>query len=231
MPHGFHRFAAALACACLLSSCLESYEEDMVINGDLSGRAVVRVGLPDLVASKFDAVREQFAPKNIEKRFASLSGVTLQSYTLTEGRYQVATFEVSFSSLENLGAAAAANKPAQMLVGEFAINRGEGGRRVIERKLGRGVATAELPADKFAQFKIHFQLPVEVTGTDSGLKDSSHNDVRYRWSLANIAAQQPTMVNKIVEPPPWLMIFGGGFALLIIAWFAWLAFGRRKAVR
>jgi hypothetical protein len=224
----FRRCAPAVfagACVCLLSACLENYEEDMVINADLSGRVVVRVKLPDVLLTKFDAVRAEFAPKNVEKRFDAASGVSLKSYTLTEERFPQATFDVAFSSLDKLSAAAAANPPVQMLVGAFSVKTADGGRTVIERKLGRGKATAELPADKFAQFKMHFQLPVEILSTDSGFKDTSQNDVRYRWSLADIAAQKPVMLNAVETPTQWLWILGGVGGLLVVAWLGWLAFG------
>lgn len=221
----------AAGCVCLLSACLESYEEDMVIHADLSGSAVVRIKLPDALLSKFDPVREEFAPANIEKRFKSLSGVSLKRYTITEGRYPEATFEVSFSSLEKLAAAAAANKPAQMLVGEFVVKEDEDGRTVIERRLGGGSATMALPSDKFALFKTHFQRPVELSNSDSGFKDSAHNDVRYRWSLAEIAAQKPSMLNKLVKPLPWLWILGGVAALVALAWVGWKVFGQKEVAR
>jgi len=234
MTRFLRRFAAVMfstGCVFLLGACLESYEEDMVINGDLSGRAVVRIKLPDTLLSKYDAVREEFAPKNIQKRFASLSGVSLKNYTITEDRFPEATFEVAFSSLEKLAAAGAANKPAQMFVGEFVVKIDDDGRTIIERKLGNGTATMQLPSDKYALFKTHFQWPVELTNSDSGFKDSAHNDVRYRWSLADIALQKPSMVNKLVKPLPWLWIFGGAAAFLVVAWIAWLTLGRREVAR
>ncbi|HEY2574456.1 MAG TPA: hypothetical protein VGH65_10310 [Verrucomicrobiaceae bacterium] len=223
MKRLLRRCIAALACGVLLSSCLEGYDEEMVIYSDLSGRAVVKVNLPDAVLSKFDSVRDEFEPKKIQKRFASLSGVTLERYSLTEGRFAEATFEVSFSSLEKLNAAAAANQPAPMLVGEFVVTKDADGRTIVERKLGLGTATADLPADKYANYKMHFQEPVVVARTDSGFKDASHNDVRYRWKLADISIQKPTMVNKLAKPLPWAWILSGAAALLFGSWIVWLA--------
>ena len=89
-----------------------------------------------------------------------------------------------------------------MVVGEFVVTQDSDGRTVIERKLGNGTATAELPADKYVHYKIHFESPAVLLRTDSGFKDTSHNDVRYRWSLANLAAQKPSMVNKVENGCP-----------------------------
>ena len=204
MTRLLRRLAAPLACGILLSSCLEGYDEEMVIYPDLSGRAVVKVDLPDALLSKFDPVRAEFEPGKISKRFAPLSGVKLERYSLTEGRLAQATFEVSFSSLEKLNAATAANAPARVLVGEFAVRTDDDGRTVVERKLGAGAEAAELPADKHANYKMHFQSPMVVVRTDSGFKDASHNDVRYRWKLGDIPLQKPAMVNKLAKPAPWV---------------------------
>lgn len=200
----------------------------MVIYSNLSGRAIVKVRLPDSVVSQFDSVQAEFSRQKIEERFASLSGVSLKNYSLSEGRHPEATFEIAFTSLEKLSAAAAANPPAQMLVGEFVVKKDEEGRTVVERNLGKGTATMELPSDKFAQFKIHFQSPVELSNTDSGFKDGSHNDVRYRWSLSDIDRKRPSMINKLVKPFPWVYIVGGAVALLILGRILWPVFMKKK---
>lgn len=228
-----NRIAAALltiALPCLLGGCLEGYEEEMVIHSDLSGSATVKVALPDALLSGFDGVHAEFALDRIQKRFGAAKGVKLMGYTLTEGRFPEATFNVAFSSLDALGAAAAANPPAQILVGEFTVKPEAGGRTTIERRLGRGTATMSLPTDKFAIYKTHFRLPVELSNTDSGFKDTSRNDVRYRWSLADIGSQKPSMVNQVVKSWPWAWIFGGAAAVLFSGWVLWMGYGRPKVV-
>ena len=209
-----------------LSSCLELYTEEMVIHPDLSGEAVVTVKLPDTLISKFDAVQDEFAPAKIKKRFDAASGVTLKSYSISEGRHPEAVFRVSFSSLEKLSAAAAANSPAQLLIGEFKISTDEDGKRRIERQLGKGKPTAELPADGYANYKIHFDQPMEVVGTNSEYKDTSHGDVRYRWPIATIAEQQPLIVNRTSKALPWLIILISLAVLLLATWIGWLKFGQ-----
>lgn len=231
MTHILRRSAAALLafiCASLLSSCLEAYEEEMVIKANLSGTAVVKVTLPNAIAAKYSAVHEAFSRQKIEELFESLDGVTLKKYTLSEARNPEATFEVAFTSLEKLSAAAAANKPAQMLVGEFIVKKDAEGKTVIERQLGNGTPLMELPSDKYAQFKIHFQQPVELSNTDSGFKDTSHNDVRYRWSLGQIASQKPSMVNKLMKPVPWILIISTALVLLILGRILWLSFIKNR---
>jgi len=210
----------ALFCACGLSSCLDQYSEDMVIHSDLSGEATVTVILPDSLLDKYDAVQKEFSEVNMRKRFDKASGVKLEEYTLTEGRHPEATLRVSFNSLEKLSEAAKQNPPAQMLIGQFTVTK-DGKYTVVERKLGQGTPTMSLPADKNAIYKMHFDMPVEVAHTDSGFFDKSHGDVRYRWSFADLAAQRPVLVNKVLKPLPWLWIVVSVAALIVLAWIVW----------
>jgi hypothetical protein len=225
--HHLGLLCAALLSTLLLSSCLEEYNEEMEIRPDLSGTATVTVKLPDTLLDKYDKVQEEFKEANIRKRFAKVSGVKLDDYNVTEGRHPVATFTVSFSSLEKLSEAAKQNAPAQMLVGEWIVSK-DGENTVVERRLGRGTATMSLPADKNALYKLHFDMPVEVMHTDSGLYDKSHGDLRYRWTMANIESDQPSMINKVIKPLPWLWIGLSIAVLVVIAWYAWKYFENLK---
>ena len=210
----------ALSCACGLSSCLDQYSEEMVIHSDLSGEATVTIILPDSLLEKFEPVQKEFSEASIRKRFDKASGVKLEKYTFTEGRHAEVKLEVSFSSLEKLSDAAKDNPPAQMLIGQFSITR-DNKYTVVERQLGVGKPTMSLPNDKNALYKIHFDMPVEISHTDSALFDKSNNDVRYRWSLAELAAQQPLLVNKVMKPLPWLWIAVSVVALIVLAWIIW----------
>jgi hypothetical protein len=210
----------ALLCACGLSSCLDQYSEEMVIHSDLSGEATVTVILPDTLLEKYDAVQKEFSEANLRKRFDKASGVKLTSYSISEGRHPEVRLEVSFSSLEKLSEAAKANPPAQMLIGQFTISK-DGKYTVVERKLGLGTATMSLPTDKNAVYKMHFDMPVEVAHTNSGFFDKSHGDVRYRWSLADLASQQPVLINRVLKPLPWLWIAVSVAGLIVLAWIIW----------
>ncbi len=216
----------ALMCA-MLTSCLELYDEEMIIHADLSGSAKVTVKLPDILVTKFDSVREEFAEGKIRERFSSLNGVKLNSYSITEGRFPVATFEVSFSSLQKLSAAAEGNAPAALLIGVFNIKK-ENGNMVVERKLGEGQPSMSLPLDKYAVYKMHFNTPVEVVSTNSEFFDKSHSDVRYRWPLATIQSQRPLISNRFVKPMPWMEIALGFLILCVIARIAMGIFSKRK---
>lgn len=213
----------------MLTSCLELYDEEMIIHGDLSGSAKVTVKLTDTLVSKFESVRDEFAEAKIRERFAGLNGVKLDKYTLTEGRFPEATFEVSFTSLQKLSAAAEANDPAQLLIGVFNI-KNVNGNIVVERQLGQGKPGAGLPMDKNAVYKMHFQVPVEVVGTNSEYFDKSHSDVRYRWPMANIAAQQPLISARFIKPLPWLQIAIGFVVLCVIVRICLSVFRKKKVI-
>jgi hypothetical protein len=225
-----HRLAlcgAAILGTLSLSSCLDEYNEEMEIRPDLSGVATVTIKLPDSLLDKFDKVQEEFKEANIRKRFEKVSGVTLEEYSYSEGRHPEVKLTVSFKSLEKLSEAAKQNAPAQMFVGEWVISK-EGQNTVVERRLGRGTATMSLPADKNALYKLHFDMPVEVVHTDSGLYDRSNGDLRYRWSMANLESEQPVMTNKVVKPLPWAWIAVSVAALIVVAWYAWKYFDNLK---
>ncbi len=211
----------------MLTSCLELYDEEMIIYADLSGSAKVTVKLPDTLVTKFDTVRDEFTEGKIRARFSSLNGVKLTSYSITEGRFPVATFEISFSSLQKLSAAVEANDPAQLLVGVFTIKK-DNGNIVVERKLGEGKPGMSLPLDKYAVYKMHFNTPVEVVGTNSEFFDKSHSDVRYRWPLATIESQQPLISNRFLKPMPWMEFAIGFVVLCLIARIAMGVFSKRK---
>lgn len=213
----------------MLTSCLELYDEEMIIHADLSGSAKVTVKLQDTLQSNFDSVRDEFAEGKIRERFSGLNGVKLTSYSITEGRFPVATFEVSFSSLQKLSDAAEGNAPAQFLAGVFKIKK-ENGNIVVERKLGEGKPGMSLPPDKYAIYKMHFNTPVEVIGTNSEYFDKSHSDVRYRWPLATIESQQPLISNRFVNPFPWLKIAIAFVALCLVARIAMMVFSKPKVV-
>jgi len=230
MTRCLHRLAlcgAALLGMLTLSSCLDEYDEEMEIKPDLSGEATVTIKLPDSLLDKFDKVQEEFKEANIRKRFDKVSGVKLKEYSYTEGRHPEVRMTVSFSSLEKLSEAAKQNPPSQMFIGEWIVSK-EGQNTVVERRLGRGTPTMSLPADKNVLYKLHFDMPVEVVHTDSGLFDKSNGDLRYRWSMANLEAQQPVILNKVVKPLPWAWIIVSAAALVVVAWYAWKYFDNLK---
>ncbi len=213
----------------MLTSCLELYDEEMIIYADLSGSAKVTVKLPDTLQNKFDSVRDEFTEGKIRERFSGLNGVKLTKYSITEGRFPEATFEVSFSSLQKLSAAAEGNAPAQVLVGVFNIKK-DNGNTIVERKLGEGKPAMSLPLDKYAVYKMHFNAPVEMVGTNSEFFDKSQSDVRYRWPLATIESQQPLISNRFLKPIPWMQIAIGFVVLCLIARIAMSVFSKRKII-
>lgn len=219
---------AALLSAMSLTSCLDNYKEEMIIHSDLSGEATVTIVLPDTLLDKYEPVQKELSEASLRKRFDKASGVKLESYEITDGRNPELTLRVSFSSLDKLSAAAKDNAPAQMLIGQFTISK-ENNYTVVQRQLGTGTPTMPLPNDKYVNYKMHFDMPVEVAHTDSGFFDKSNGDVRYRWSLAELNALKPTLVNKVIKPLPWLWIGISVVTLIVLAWYVWQAM--QKAAR
>ena len=217
-------FAAALAL--LLTSCLD-YEEEMWIHSDLSGRAVIKVTLPDIVKDKYAPVQEEFAPAKVKERFAKAKGLTLTSYELDESsRHPIATLDFEFSSLENLSAAAEANGPAVGLMGKFVIEK-DASETKVTRTLGTVTPTLELDDKSYVQYVMHF--PVDLSYTNTTRHDASHDTVRYHYKLEDVFNQQPVLVNTMPKIKDYRMLLIIGTCLAVAAYVGWLTMRKKPS--
>ena len=218
--------SAALAVAALfsLSSCLD-YEEDMIVNDDLSGQVLVTLTLPDTLVSKYEKLGAELEQAKIEKRLESVSGVSLASYQTTGGRQPKITMLIKFSSLDKLSEAVAANPPAAVFAGRYTVSR-ENGLTKIERKLGVGDLGKDIPEFNAAIYKTHFNGT--IAGTNSGFYNGFGQDVRYRYKLADLLAQQPIQTTTLSKSFPWMLILGGLVVIAAVAWYGWEYFGKKK---
>jgi hypothetical protein len=218
--------AAALAVVAMLSlsSCLE-YDEEMIINSDLSGTALVTLTLPDTLVSKYERLGIELDKEKIEKRLESVSGVSLASYQNSGGRQPKITMEFKFSSLEKLSEAIAANPPAAIWAGQFTVTK-EGKDTKIDRKLGVGDPGNDLPPYNNVRYKTHFNG--KIKSTNSPKFNSPANDVRYDWSLAKLVALQPTQSTTLTKGFPWLILLLVVAAVAAAAWYGWEYFGKKK---
>ena len=219
----------AFASTVLLSSCLDYEEQEMVIHDDLSGEAVVKLTLPDVLLTKFSGVLDEFSKEKLEKRFDLVSGVTLAEYVMnSEKRRPELTLHVKFVSLKKLDEALAANPPAAMLAGRFEVTRDKG-LTTIDRKLGTVTPKDGIGEGNYAMYVMRFESP--IAHTNSGFEDGAHYTVRYRHKVDDVISQQPVLSNSIAKPFPWvwillsLVVVGGG------AYFGWQKFGTRKVIR
>lgn len=219
-------FTAALAVVamCSLSSCLD-YDEDMIINADLSGQVLVTLTLPDTLMSKYEKLGAELEQAKIEKRLESVSGVSLASYQNTGGRQPKITMLIKFSSLDKLSEAVAANPPAAVFAGQYTVSR-ENGLTKIERKLGVGDLGKDVPEFNAAIYKTHFNGT--IAGTNSGFYNGFGQDVRYRYKLSDLIAQQPIQTTTLSKSFPWMLILGGLAVIAAIAWYGWEHFGKKK---
>lgn len=214
----------AIAAAFLLSSCLD-YDEELTIHSNLSGEASVILTLPSPLISKYDRVGIELDRAKIEKRLESVSGVTLTTYENSGGRNPVVKLVFKFSSLDKLNEAIKANPPAAIWAGQFTITR-EGGLTKIERKLGVGSPGVELPEYNNVLYKTHYDG--KIAATNSPQYNSPAKDVRYRYKLSDMIAQQPTQSTSIAKGWPWMLILGGLALIGGAAWYGWEYFGKKK---
>lgn len=226
MLHRLSSVIAALAATMMLSSCLD-YEEELIINQDLSGQALVTINLPDALVSKYDPVQAEFTPAKMSKRFEDLDGVTLVSYGVTQDRKAVAKLLINFKSIEKLNEAIAKNPPAAIVAGVFTVKK-DGDKTTIERKLGQGEPKGELGDSNYVQYKTHFGAT--ISGTNSKFYNSHGQDVRYRETLLNIISQKPIQSTTVVEPKPWAIILFCIAVLAGAAFYGWKLLGKKKVV-
>ncbi len=214
----------AVATMLSLSSCLD-YEEDMIVNDDLSGQVLVTLTLPDTLISKYEKLGAELEQAKIEKRLENVSGVSLASYQTTGGRQPKITMLFKFSSLDKLSEAVAANPPAAVFAGQYTVTR-ENGVTKIDRKLGVGDLGKDLPEFNTAIYKDHFNGT--IAGTNSGFYNNHGQDVRYRYKLTELLAQQPIQTISLTKSIPWMLILGGLAVLAAAAWYGWEYFGKKK---
>ena len=219
--------ALAFACALSLSSCLD-YDEELTIHNDLSGEVSVVLTLPDTLITKYDQICKELERAKIEKRLANASGVQLVRYEKSEGgRQPKITMVFKFSSLEKLNDAIAANPPASIWAGQFAIKK-EGGVITVDRKVGVGNAAVEMPEHNNVFYKTHYDG--KITTTNSPRYNSPAKDVRYQYELSELMARQPTQSTTFAKGWPWLLILGCLAAIGGAAWYGWEYFGKQKPV-
>jgi hypothetical protein len=219
--------ALAFAGALSLSSCLD-YDEELTIHNDLSGEVSVVLTLPDTLNTKYDQVGKELERSKIEKRLANASGVQLVRYERTEGtRQPKITMVFKFSSLDKLNDAIAANPPASIWGGQFAIKK-EGDFITVDRKMGVGNAGVEMPEYNNVLYKTHYDG--KITSTNSPQYNSPAKDVRYRYKLTEMMARQPTQTTTFAKGWPWLLILGSLAAIGGAAWYGWEYFGKQKPI-
>jgi hypothetical protein len=214
----------AVAMLMLMSSCI-GYDEELIIHENLSGEASVTLTLPNVLVTKWENVATELEKVNIEKRLDKVSGVKLKSYEKTEGRQPTIRLVIAFSSLEKLNEAIAKNPPAAVWAGQFTITKEEG-KTKVERKLGVGDAGKDLPSGLYALYKTHFDGT--IVATNSKQYNSPAKDVRFRYSLDEMLAQQPVQSTTTAKGWPWTLILICLAAVAGAAWYGWEYFGKKK---
>lgn len=199
----------------------------MIIHKDLSGEVISTITLPDSLISSYSKVGPEFDEAKLRARFDALSGVKLLNYSKSNDRRPVVKLHISFSSLEKLNEALAANKPAGILGGEFTVSKADGKTSIV-RKLGVGEPISDLPQQNWVQYKTHFDG--KIANTNSGFYDQANSDVRYRFKLTEILANQPTQETVLARALPWKWIFICLVVIAAAAYYGWELTKKKKVV-
>lgn len=191
----------------------------MIIHKDFSGELKATVRLPDALNDQFAGIQTKFSEENIQKLFQDLNGITLTQYEFTPGRRAEAKFSMKFKSLERLNEAIQSRPPVSFLLGTVTVKR-EDDRAVIERQLGGGdVQANQILSSNTAMYLMKFSSPIKAT--NSGFYNNHGQEVRFRYSLAEIQAQKPILSTTVQIPIPWLWIGLGAIAVFAALWLAW----------
>jgi hypothetical protein len=153
--------------------------------------------------------------------------VKLINYSKSTDRRPVVRLHIKFTSIEKLNEAIAANKPAAILAGQFTVTKEEGKTRIV-RKLGTGDSLSDLPQQNWIQYKTHFDG--KIASTNSGFYDQANSDVRYRYKLTELLANQPTQENVLARATPWLWIFICVLVIAAAAYYGWKLTGKKVVV-
>jgi|GEM_PF-5608187 len=203
----------------LLSSCLD-YEEELTFNENLSGEVLVTLTLPDTLGTKFREVPALFSEQSIQGYLEKASGVRLLAYQYKADRRPEVKLKLAFASLDAWNDAVALHPQASLLAGKFTRSKSDKGV-TLERQLGIGpeIPSADLQGFNYVNYTLRFRDPILTTNSPQFNKHG--NELRYRYSLDKLLAQQPVMTMTIKQSQPWIFIGLASAAAVFALWKIW----------
>ena len=231
------RFLFLLALAVLLGGGVD-YDEEMWLNGDLSGRVNRVISVQEEIVKGTTGLEKDLSEAGVRRDVERLPGVKLEGFESFRGAGKVvAKLRITFDSLEKLTrheATASESTPLSLL---GAVSLREDGRQwTLERTL---TALPETKAkstgsDLFAKglgsllfsknhltYKLH--LPGEIITANSQHLDGKERTVEWTYTLAQAMREPPVMRAEWKKGFPWvwLLVSGGilgGAAVAMVVW-------------
>ncbi len=223
------KFSSRLKClliiftAVLLGGCVD-YDEEMWLNGDLSGRVNMVISVQEEIVKGTTGLEKDLSEEGVRRDLERLPGVKLESFeSFREAGKMVAKLRITFDSLEKLTRheTSAGESTPLSLLGTLNL-REEGRKWILERSL---TALPETKAkstgsDLFAKglgslffsknhltYKLH--LPGEIITANSQRLDGKERTVEWNFTLAQAMREPPVMRAEWRKGFSWVWLFGG----------------------
>jgi hypothetical protein len=209
----------AVCLAFLLGGCLD-YDEEMWLEGDLSGHAVLTFSIPDQPLIT-DEISKRINESSIRQELERIPGVKMEKFESfrDSGKYG-ARVSIRFESVEKLSGFSVSPTDSTPVApfGTITVHR-ENGHMVLERTLatlpemkGKGAAAQKLLGlllgNNFLDYKLH--LPGEPVTSNSGHISTADRTVEWKFTLGQ-ALREPTIMRvEWKNSSSWKLVAGIG---------------------
>ena len=221
------KFLLIIFTAVLLGGCVD-YDEEMWLNGDLSGRVNMVISVQEEIVKGTTGLEKDLSEEGVRRDLERLPGVKLESFeSFREAGKMVAKLRITFDSLEKLTRheTTAGESTPLSLLGTLNV-REEGSKWILERSL---TALPETKAkstgsDLFAKglgslffsknhltYKLH--LPGEIITANSQRLDGKARTIEWNYTLAQAMRESPVMRAEWKKAFPWVWLLIGGSVL------------------
>jgi hypothetical protein len=232
------RTLAFVAIVTLLTGCID-YEEEMWLNGDLSGRVNMVVSVREEIVKGATGLEKDLSEAGVRRDIERLPGVKLESFeSFREAGKVIAKLRITFDSLEKLTRheTTVGESTPLSLLGATSL-RSDGRKWIFERTLAAlpKTKTQSTGSDMLVQglgsfffsknhltYKLH--LPGEIITANSQRIDAKERTVEWSYTLAQAMREPPVMRVEWQKPFPILPVA----AALILAGLAVTVFVSRR---
>lgn len=231
-------FSFLIFIASLLGGCVD-YDEEMWLNGDLSGRVNMVISVSEEIVKGSTGFEKDLSEAGVRRDVERLPGVKLEAFeSFREAGKVVAKLRIAFDSVEKLTRherGAGESSPLSLL-GALSL-REEGRKWVLERTVGalpetkaqstgsdilaKGLGSLLFSKNHLA-YKLH--LPGEIITANSQHLDGKERTIEWNYTLAQAMREPPVMRAEWKKPFPLLPVA----ATLILAGVAVAVFARRR---
>jgi hypothetical protein len=229
------RLLFVLVIAGLLGGCID-YDEEMWLNGDLSGRVNMMISVQEEIVKGATGLEKDLSEAGVRRDVERVPGVRLESFeSFREAGKVIAKLRITFDSLEKLTRheTGAGESTPLSLLGSLSL-REEGRKWLLERTLtalpetkakstgsdllAKGLGSLLFSKNHLA-YKLH--LPGEIITANTQRIDAKERTVEWNFTLAQAMREPPVMRAEWRKPFPWRLALVGAvmaMAALVLCW-------------